>query len=189
MTHKKNGFLTFCFACLPGAGQMFLGFFKLGLSLMTIFFGTIAVASFLNLEFLVFVLPIIWFYSFFDTINRNSLSDEEFSKLEDHYLVLPKDIKINRLPAGKLRIILAAGLVLWGCQILISNLITILDEFFEIDYFIWEIYHTISYYLPQTIFSVLIIALGIYLIRGKRKSMDNEYQEDIKDNRQPGGEE
>ena len=34
---KKNGFLTFCFACIPGAGQMYYGYMKRGLSLITLF--------------------------------------------------------------------------------------------------------------------------------------------------------
>ena len=38
MKRKKGKFLTFCFSCIPGAGQMFLGFFKEGVSLMTMFF-------------------------------------------------------------------------------------------------------------------------------------------------------
>ena len=34
---KKSAFLTFIFACWPGAGQMYLGYTKRGFSLMTIF--------------------------------------------------------------------------------------------------------------------------------------------------------
>ncbi len=38
MTRKKNGFLTFIFSLLPGAGEMYMGFFKQGMSIMAIFF-------------------------------------------------------------------------------------------------------------------------------------------------------
>lgn len=34
---KKNGFLTFIFACIPGAGQMYYGYMQRGLSLITMF--------------------------------------------------------------------------------------------------------------------------------------------------------
>ena len=34
---KKNAFLTFIFACIPGAGQMYYGYMKRGLSMITIF--------------------------------------------------------------------------------------------------------------------------------------------------------
>ena len=30
---KKNGFLTFIFACIPGAGQMYYGYMQRGLSI------------------------------------------------------------------------------------------------------------------------------------------------------------
>ena len=34
---KKNALLTFIFACIPGAGQMYYGYMKRGLSLITFF--------------------------------------------------------------------------------------------------------------------------------------------------------
>ena len=34
---KKNGILTLLFACIPGAGQMYQGYMKRGLSLITMF--------------------------------------------------------------------------------------------------------------------------------------------------------
>ncbi len=33
---KKNGFLTFIFACIPGAGQMYYGYMQRGLSIAMI---------------------------------------------------------------------------------------------------------------------------------------------------------
>ena len=38
---RKSGFLTFCFACLPGVGEMYLGYMKRGLSVMIAFWGLI----------------------------------------------------------------------------------------------------------------------------------------------------
>ena len=32
MTRKKNGFLTLCFSLVPGAGEMYMGFMKQGVS-------------------------------------------------------------------------------------------------------------------------------------------------------------
>ena len=42
---KKNGFLTFVFACIPGAGQMYYGYMKRGLSMITIFCLGVVVAA------------------------------------------------------------------------------------------------------------------------------------------------
>ena len=45
MTRKRRGFWLFIFSLVPGAGEMFLGFFKQGISVMTVFFALIAGAS------------------------------------------------------------------------------------------------------------------------------------------------
>lgn len=42
---KKNGILTLLFACIPGAGQMYQGYMKRGLSLITMFCLFIIVGS------------------------------------------------------------------------------------------------------------------------------------------------
>ena len=65
---KKNGILTLLFACIPGAGQMYQGYMKRGLSLITLFFLCI-MAGMLLLEQLVLTALIVWMYSFFDTFN------------------------------------------------------------------------------------------------------------------------
>lgn len=49
MTKKRNGFLRFCCSLLPGAGEMYMGFMKMGLSLMSMFFGIIVAASIFEL--------------------------------------------------------------------------------------------------------------------------------------------
>ena len=61
---KKNALLTFIFACIPGAGQMYYGYMQRGLSLITLFCGCVilgALASPLGVTAF-----IVWMYSFFD---------------------------------------------------------------------------------------------------------------------------
>ena len=41
----KNGFLTFCFSFIPGAGQMYQGYMKRGLSQVTAFVLLIALGA------------------------------------------------------------------------------------------------------------------------------------------------
>ena len=62
---KKNGFLTFIFACIPGAGQMYYGYMQRGLSLITMFIGCFIVGAIINP--LAALAIIVWMYSFFDT--------------------------------------------------------------------------------------------------------------------------
>lgn len=39
MRKRKNGFWTFVFSFIPGCAEMYMGFMKMGLSLMVAFFG------------------------------------------------------------------------------------------------------------------------------------------------------
>ena len=42
MTNQKNRFFTLVFSCCPGAGEMYMGLYRQGVSLMGLFFGTIS---------------------------------------------------------------------------------------------------------------------------------------------------
>ena len=69
MTKKKSGFWTFLFSWIPGAGEMYMGFMRMGVSLMGLFWGIIALSIFTNTGFLMLVDVIVWFYSFFHVHN------------------------------------------------------------------------------------------------------------------------
>ena len=87
MKKQKHGFWVFIFSLIPGAGEMYMGFKKQGLSIMLLFWGSIALASITGLGWLAMFLPVIWFYSFFNVHNLKSLSEEEFYSVEDLSLI------------------------------------------------------------------------------------------------------
>lgn len=179
MKKKKNGFLTFCFSCLPGAGQMFLGFTKEGVSLMGIFFGTLALTSWLQLDAVIYLLPVVWFYAFFDALNKNSLSDEEFQQLEDHYLLVDGIEDFKGFPFAKYRTALAIVVILIGANLFFHNLLSILETAgFYVSY---ELYEILFDYVPQIIISLLIIGAGLYLISGKKNSLDKNASDNKED--------
>ena len=91
MTRKKRGFWTFCFSLIPGAGEMYLGFMKRGVSMMCLFLGWFAFCGFTGFNIGMCLLPVMWFYSFFQVHNLVSLPDEEFYQQEDDYLFLHMD--------------------------------------------------------------------------------------------------
>lgn len=62
---KKNGFLTFIFACIPGAGQMYYGYMQRGLSIAMMLILCVMAAT--VIQPLLFLCLVIWMYSFFDT--------------------------------------------------------------------------------------------------------------------------
>ena len=55
-----------------GGGQMYQGYMKRGLSLMSMFMFVIFLSAFLGMGLLSLMLPVIWAYSFFDTFNIHS---------------------------------------------------------------------------------------------------------------------
>jgi hypothetical protein len=172
MIRKKNSFFTFCFSLLPGAGQMYMGFMKRGVSLMFSFFLLIFLAIWLSLEPLMLIMPIIWFYAFFDAHNLRSTPDDEFYTIEDDYILIPDFAKEKaHLLQGKYRNVFAIALIVIGGTILWDNLLDIIS---------WIMPDFIQYYirdfgriLPQLIIGAAIIALGLYLIRGKKKDLEN----------------
>jgi hypothetical protein len=173
MIRKKSGFLTFCFAFIPGAGQMYMGFMKRGISLMSSFILLIFAAVWMHFGPLLLALPVIWFYAFFDTFNLHATPDDEFYAMEDNYILFPDFAKKNTLiPQGKYRNIFAFVLIFIGITILWNNLFDIFDGI--LPSIIRDALHEFGHYFPQLIVALAIIALGIYLINGKKKELDTE---------------
>ncbi len=172
MIRKKNSFLTFCFSFLPGAGQMYMGFMKRGVSFMSIFFLLIFISTWLNLGPLMFIMPVIWFYAFFDTHNLRAMPDDEFYAMEDDYILFPEFTKDRaRILTNKYRTVFAVVLIVIGFSVLWNNLFDMFDDIMPS--FIDNALDQFGYYFPQLIVGTAIIALGVYLIRGKKKDLEN----------------
>lgn len=172
MIRKKSNFLTFCFSLLPGAGQMYMGFMKRGSSLMAYFFLTIFLSSWLGLGPLMFLMPIIWFYAFFDTHNLRSTPDDEFYALEDEFILIPEFAREKaQLLQTKYRNIFAIALIVIGISILWNNFIEIIDE--VVPGLVYTVLYRFGRLVPQLFVACAIIAFGIYLIRGKKKDLDS----------------
>lgn len=174
MTKKKSGFWTFLFSWLPGAGEMYMGFMKMGISLMGLFWGIIALSIFFNTGFLMLIDVVVWFYSFFHANNLHAMDDEEFYALEDHYLI-PVDLDRefwNKITIAKYRRILAGILILFGAAVLWNSLLDLL--YWMLPEFVWGYVGTISRYIPQIVLGIGIIAVGLMLIRGKKQELLEE---------------
>lgn len=84
MKNKRSKFLTFIFSLMPGAGHMYQGFLKTGTIYMAAFFFISFLAGFTRIGLLTILLPIIWFYSFFDSYHiYNGEKVEEDMELLD----------------------------------------------------------------------------------------------------------
>ena len=175
MTHKKNVFLTFLWSLLPGAGEMYLGFMKQGLSLMTLFFGIIAFCAFFGFEAGLFVLPIVWFYSFFHVHNLNGLSDEKFSQVEDQFIPVFPDLSLFHMKRKK-QLIFAWGCIIIGIYALWRMFVSLLASILP---YAWRsLLYDFSGAIPQLFLSILLIVIGIRLILGKKAQLEEESSSD-----------
>ena len=91
---KKNAFLTFIFACIPGAGQMYYGYMKRGTSLLVYFCLFIMLGAIISP--LVVGVAVVYMFSFFDTYDliRHMAAGEP---KEDSLLVLGNYEEIKKL--------------------------------------------------------------------------------------------
>lgn len=171
MIKKRSKFLTFVFSLLPGAGHMYLGFMKMGLSFMAAFFFLIFLSTWLDIGPLLFVLPLIWFYAFFDCMNKRYSTDEEFLLLEDNYLFsLDELVKIDKGLFKKHGLFTGALLLLLGVYLIWNNMISGLSRYLPDG--LYNAIHDITRAAPQIIVGIAIISVGTKLITGKKKECD-----------------
>ena len=173
MKSRKNKFLAFVFSFLPGAGEMYMGFMKQGVSLMTLFFACIMLCAWMRADVIIFAGIIIWCYSFFHVHNLRGLPEEQFQAVEDKILVPfnSEDLKVDfHISNKKVRTVGACFLIILGASMLWNYLMDIVSYYLPEVF--WDIYYRVCYNLPEAVVAVLIIWIGIRLIKGKKKELD-----------------
>ena len=183
---KKSGFLTFCFSLIPGAGEMYLGFMKMGVSLMGLFFAVIVVGGFLNVASVMLIDVIVWFYSFFHVNHLVTLPDDEFYMVEDDYFFHIDALIRNRdLLLTKYRKLTSYCLIFLGAAVVWQNAINFFHRFLGRYLAIPEPFRDMLFWFtqraPQMVVAVGIILLGIWLIQEKKSSL---FLTTVKRNRQ-----
>lgn len=170
MIKKKSKFLTFVFSLLPGAGHMYMGFMKMGVSFMSVFLFLIFFSTWLDIGPLLFILPLIWFYSFFDCMNRLSVDDEEFLLLEDKYLFsIDKLSELDKSIFEKRNFAIGVVVLISGIYLMGDNILNILEGYIPQE--IYSVTHHFMKQIPKIIIGVTIIVIGIRLIKGKKGSV------------------
>lgn len=167
----KNGFLTFCCAFVPGAGQMYQGYMKRGLSLITMFclFVVIGVST---LQVLTIGCAIVWMYSFFDTFNLRAQISMGTAP-EDDYLVHfdPQDKRLARMMMESHKLVgwclIATGALIAYEQIIMNTLGDILWRWGQ-KAPVWRAIYLVMDQLPEVVLCVVLILCGIWLVRGPR---------------------
>ena len=167
---KKNGILTFLFAFVPGAGQMYQGYMKRGLSLITLFFLCI-MAGMLLLEQLVLTALIVWMYSFFDTFNLRAQFIAGTAPADDYLVHFnTKDARLTLFFRDSHKLV-GWALIALGAMVAYQNIIMrVLGDVMWLDE------------LPEVVVCVALIVCGLWLVRGpKGKKVHRKKAEEPED--------
>ena len=169
---KKNAFLTFIFACIPGAGQMYYGYMKRGTSLLVYFCLFIMLGAIISP--LVVGVAVVYMFSFFDTYDliRHMAAGEP---KEDSLLVLGNYEEVKKLLPQHNRLIGwgLVGIGVWALyDTFISNwLYTLLCNLVGNGYA-----YDIITGIPNVVIAALLIFAGLKLLglHPEKKNRDDE---------------
>lgn len=170
MKKKKSKFWLFLFSLWPGAGHMYIGFMKMGLSFMMGFLLSCALVGITNIGALA-VFPItIYVYAFFHANNIGSLDDEAFADMEDEYLFGITDMDYSRLKlTGKSKSAAAVILIILGLCMLWNVGFGLVREYVGWDNPVMRaIYYTVRDDVPKAVLALVVIWVGVRLLHGKK---------------------
>lgn len=169
---KKSGFIRFICSLLPGAGEMYMGFMKMGVSIMILFFIMCGLAELLDSGIFVAFSVVVWCYSFFRVHNLASMPDERLRVYHDDYLFSDSSKYGDAFKTGsRFYKIEAAVLIFLGSLMCIKGIYRLFDSYIPAEY--QNIISQVVDMLPRLIVGIMIIVLGIWMIRGKKKELDS----------------
>ncbi len=190
MQRKKSRFWSFIWSFIPGAGDMYLGFMKMGVSLMLAFMVLVAIAGLTNIGALA-VFPIaMWFYSFFHANNLAGLDDQTFMAVEDKFLFGLNEWdgieKFGARMTDKKKKGVAAIFILIGVIMLWQAAFSLLCDIFGWDNVVLrQIYFFMRDDVPRFVVAIAIIWAGLVMIRGKKDESGYSSDNHVEPGRQP----
>lgn len=168
MKKQKRGFINFICSLIPGAGEMNMGFEKQGISIMIVFWGIASAATLTGFAWLLVMLPIVWFYSFFHTHNLKNMTEEAFLLEEDRYLFSLDYMMANKKELFEKYHTLIAGLLIFVGVCIVGN--EVMDVFFGfVPDFMYDVVYNITNLISAGIVGVGAIVFGILMLHKKEK--------------------
>lgn len=160
---KKSKAIATLLSVFPGAGHLYLGLQRRGIQLMAAFLFSIYILDILHLGVFLFLVPIIWFYSFFDGLQKASRIETE--PMEDtpviSYLVNnQKWVGIGLIALGVYYLFTSIFLPVFG---------PVIKEYFTFDLAYW-----FERYFQVVVVCTLLIGGGIKLMLGSKKKAENK---------------
>jgi TM2 domain-containing membrane protein YozV len=155
---KKSKTIATFLSMFPGVGHLYLGYQRRGIQLMAAFLFSIYILDILRLGIFLFLVPMIWFYSFFDGLQKTSKHGKE--PVEDEPIV---SYFINQKKW------MGIGLVVLGVYYLATSILVpafspMISQYFNIDIYRW-----MYTYLQTGLVCLLLIVGGIKLMSGSKK--------------------
>ena len=166
---RKSKAIATLLAIIPGAGHLYLGLQKRGIQLMAAFLFSIYILDVLRLGIFLFIVPIIWFFSFFDGLQKAAKSEQELAH---------EDVPLISFFLNHQRWV-GIGLIVLGLYYIGVNVILPVAEPFIHRWFSIDITYWFREYIQSAFICLLLIGGGIKLLTGK-KEKSNQKQEEAK---------
>ncbi|MBS4220572.1 hypothetical protein KHA96_19930 [Bacillus sp. FJAT-49711] len=161
---RKSKAIATLLSIIPGAGHLYLGLQKRGIQLMAAFLFSIYILDVLRLGIFLFVVPIIWFFSFFDGLQKASKAESD--EVEEDVPIVSFFINHQKWVGIGL---IALGVYYLGTQILMPIASPYLQRILDIDINFW-----FYRYFQTGILCLLLIGGGIKLMSGRKATQLQE---------------
>jgi hypothetical protein len=157
---RKSGIIATFLAVFPGAGHMYLGQQRRGLQLMAAFLISLYLLDALRIGLLLFVIPLLWFFSFFDALQQ--IGKYRRQALEDEPVL--RNVPVHRKWIG-------IGLLILGLFYLCRQVVLpVLERVFPKVYFTYWF----DQYVQTTVLALILIGGGVRLLVGSRRNKEEK---------------
>ena len=176
--NSNSGFLTFCFSFIPGAGQMYQGYMRRGISVLLALCTTYWMSRFIY-DFSVLIFA-VWMISFFDSFNLRSRILSGTAEPDDYLFKMSEWAGLKALCARRQKLV-GWGLVLLGGYTLYDKFI--LNQFYWylvdnglMDGLLGDVYAVLNR-MPELLGCLILIGVGFWLVKGPAKLSEPDYEE------------
>ncbi len=123
---RKSRLFSLLCAFWPGAGEMYLGLMKRGIGIMILFWFALAIGATM-FPWIIFIMPVLWFYSFFDTLTLRNLDYYALTELQERDEFFFQELLGGRFTlgdmVGKYHVALGIGLICAGLLSIYNRLL------------------------------------------------------------------
>ena len=178
--NKKSKFLSFCFAFIPGAGQMYQGYMKRGISIMAAFCAIITLIATFGGVMFPMLLVVVWFAAFFDSFNVSARTEEERLAQPDDWLWNQIDLGQQKRNINQHRVIGVVCIVLgaWLCLDQMPPFLSSLGV--DLGGITW----VLRRYIPSIVLALALIWFGFRFIAGPKKQDNSATWQPVMEERQ-----